>query len=94
MRPYSLIWTDTFLKTARKFLRRHPELEAELGDVLRQLEEDPCAPRLRLHALKGKHHGKHAASLTYSHRIILLLRVTNRVIVLLDIGSHDEVYRE
>ena len=75
-------------------MRRNPELAGDLHAVLRQLEDDPYASRLRLHALKGKHHGKHAASLTYSHRIVLMLRVKAREIVLLDIGSHDEVYRD
>ncbi len=92
MPAYHLLWTETFLRTARKFTRRHPDLESELEAVLKQLEQDPRAPRLRLHALQGKHRGKHAVSLTYSHRIVLILRVTEKEIVLLDIGSHDEVY--
>lgn len=92
MPAYHLLWTETFLRTARKFTRRHPDLDSELEAVLKQLEQDPRAPRLRLHALQGKHRGKHAVSLTYSHRIVLILRVTEKEIVLLDIGSHDEVY--
>ncbi len=90
---YTLIRTNTFLRTGCRFLRRHPELESELADVLQQLHADPFAPRLRLHALGGKHRGKHAVSLTYSYRIVLVLRITAKEIVLLDIGSHDEVYR-
>jgi mRNA-degrading endonuclease YafQ of YafQ-DinJ toxin-antitoxin module len=93
MPAYHLLWTDTYLRTARKFIRRHPELGSELEDVLKQLEDDPRAPRLRLHALQSKHRGKHAVSLTYSHRIVLVLRVVAKEIVLLDIGTHDEVYR-
>ena len=34
-----------------------------------------------------------AVSVTYEYRIILTLEVTVREILLLDIGSHDEVYR-
>ena len=92
MPAYHLLWTETFLRTARKFTRLQSDLESELEAVLKQLEQDPRAPRLRLHALQGKHRGKHAVSLTYSHRIVLILRVTEKEIVLLDIGSHDEVY--
>ena len=58
------------------------------------LETDPRAPRLRLHKLKGRHRDKHAVSLTYSYRIVLIMRIVNAEIVLLDIGSHDDVYRE
>ena len=90
---FALIWTATFARTARKFLRRHPDLAGIFADVLRQLEADPHAPRLRLHPLQGKHKGKHAVSLTYEHRIILILRLTARDVVLLDVGTHDATYR-
>jgi len=90
---FTLVWTDTFARTARKFLRRHPGLQGIFEDVLRQLETDPHATRLRLHPLKGQHRGKHAVSLTYEHRIVLILRLTAKEIVLLDVGTHDEVYR-
>ena len=93
MPVFTLVWTETFERTARKFLRRHPELAGLFEDVLRQLETDPHSPRLRLHRLKGKHRNKHAVSLTYSHRIVLILRLASEEVILMDVGSHDEVYR-
>ena len=93
MKKHTLIWTQTFLRTARKFVRKHPDLVGVLEDVLGQLEEDPTAPRLRLHRLKGTHRGKHAVRLTYTYRIVLILQMKEKEITLLDIGSHDEVYR-
>lgn len=90
---FALVWTASFARTARRFMKKHPDLEGVLGDVLRQLETDPHAPRLRLHALLGRHRGTHAASLTYEYRIVLILRLTPKEIVLLDIGTHDEVHR-
>ena len=90
---YILIWTDTFARTARKFLRRHPDLAGVFEQVLRQLETAPRSPRLKLHPLHGAHQGKHAVRLTYEYRIVLILRITPREIVLLDVGAHDEVYR-
>ena len=91
-RRFVLVWTESFVRTARKFLRRHPGLTGLFADVLRQLETDPHAPRLRLHPLQGKHRGKQAVSLTYQYRIVLILRLTAKEIILLDVGSHDEVY--
>ena len=91
---FTLVWTESFARTARKFLRRHPELEGILADVLRQLETDPNSPRLRLHPLRGRHKGKHAVSVTYEYRIVLILRLTAGEVVLLDVGTHDEVYRD
>lgn len=90
---FSLYRTETFLRTARKFFLRHPELKPEFADLLTQLQEDPFARRLRLHALEGRHRGKHAVSLTYSFRVVLTLEIRKKRITLLDIGSHDEVYR-
>ena len=90
---WALYRTETFVATARKFFRRHPDLKPEFADLLRQLAEDPFAPRLRTHPLRGRHADKHAVSLTYSLRVVLVLRITEKEIVLLDLGTHEEVYR-
>lgn len=88
-----LVWTPTFTRTARRFLKRNPHLRGELEHTLRQLEENPSHPKLKLHPLKGKLAGKHAASLTYSHRIVLILALEEDEIILLDVGTHDQAYR-
>ena len=93
MPRFTLVWTATFERTARKFLDRHPALAGLFEDVLLQLESDPHAPKLRLRRLKAKHRDKHAVSLSHSYRILLVLRLTADEIVLLDVGSHDEVCR-
>ncbi len=85
--------TDTFKRTARKFLKKHHDLVDTFSLVLHKLENDPHDPELRLHALSGKHLGKHAVSLTYSYRLVLRLVLTDSEIYLLDVGTHDEVYR-
>jgi len=89
----TLIWTDTFVRSARRFLHKHPDLRGEFEHVLHHIEKDPRHSSLRLHPLKGKFQGKHAVSLAYSYRIVLILALQNQEIVLLDIGSHDNVYR-
>ena len=61
--------------------------------MLADLQHDPFQLHLELHTLTGKLSGCHAVSLTYSYRITLTLLITEWEIVLLDIGSHDEVYR-
>lgn len=93
MSNYTLIWTATFERTAAKFLKKHPDLAGLFEDILVQLETDPRHPRLRLHRLQGKHRDKHAVSLTYAYRIVLILQLRDNEIVLLDVGGHDEVYR-
>jgi mRNA-degrading endonuclease YafQ of YafQ-DinJ toxin-antitoxin module len=90
---YQLIWTNTFSRTAKKFLKRNPDLRAELERTLKQREEDPVHPKLRLYPLQGRLAGKHVVSLTYSHRIVLILAQDESKIVLLDVGTHDQTYR-
>ncbi|HEY6289320.1 MAG TPA: hypothetical protein VIW48_07725 [Nitrospiraceae bacterium] len=74
-------------------LREPTRTQKPLATVLGNLEANPFLPSLRLHPLSGELKGLHAVSVTHAHRITLTLRVTKREIVLLDIGSHDEVYR-
>ena len=90
---YTLVMPETFLRHARKFLQKHPDLRPKFQLVLEKLQDDPFQPGLKLHALTGSLDGLNAVSLTYSFRITLTLHVTEKEIVLLDIGSHDEVYR-
>lgn len=89
---FKLIWTSTFVKTSKKFFKKHPQLKSDFKDLLTQLVEDPFQQRLKLHQLKGRHKEKHSVSLTYSYRVVLYLEIVNREIILLDIGSHDDVY--
>jgi addiction module RelE/StbE family toxin len=90
---YVIATPEQFLRVARKFFRQHPDLKPRFAKLLDELQNDPYQPGLRLHALSGKLTGCYAVSLTYSYRITLTLMMTEREIVLLDIGSHDEVYR-
>ena len=57
------------------------------------MQQDPFQPGLGLHQLTGKLSGCHAVRLTYSYRITLTLLISEHEIILVDIGSHDEVYR-
>ena len=90
---YTLVWTESFTRSAKKFLTRHPDLRQKVAAVLHDLESDPFQPHLSFHHLTGKLKGVQAVSITHGYRITLTLIVSEREIILLDIGSHDEVYR-
>ena len=90
---YRLVWTDTFVRTAKRFLKARPWLRETVSGVLHRLERNPDDPALRLHPLHGALEGKQAVRLSYSERIVLRVVRREREIVLLDIGTHDEVYR-
>ncbi|WP_020674814.1 type II toxin-antitoxin system YafQ family toxin [Geopsychrobacter electrodiphilus] len=90
---FSITTSEIFLRQARKFFRKHPDLKPRFAATVSALQQDPFQPGLGLHPLTGKLSGCHAVRLTYSYRITLTLLLTENEIILLDIGSHDEVYR-
>lgn len=90
---YTLVWTSGFTRSAGKFLKQHPDLREKFAAILGDLERDPFQPHLRYHHLDGKLKGVQAISITSSYRLTLTLLITEREINLLDLGSHDEVYR-
>ena len=90
---YTLIWTAGFTRAAKKFTKQHSELGTRFATILRDLEADPYQSHLKYHHLSGRLKGIQAVSLTHSYRITLTVVVTDNEIILLDIGSHDEVYR-
>jgi mRNA-degrading endonuclease YafQ of YafQ-DinJ toxin-antitoxin module len=63
------------------------------SEVDDDLGKYPLQPHLELHGLGAKLQDCYAVNLTYSYRIILTLMVIEKEIILLDIGSHDEVYK-
>ena len=90
---YTLIAPNAFRRQLRTFLKRHRDLADVVHDVLSRLEADPFDPQLHLHPLGGRLSGCWAVRITYSYRVVLALELTEQEITLLDIGSHDDVYR-
>ncbi len=90
---YIIVASHYFLHRAKKFFKKHPDLKKSFAEVVDDLRKDPFQPHLELHGLGGKLQDCYAVSLTYSYRITLTLMVTEKEIILLDLGSHDEVYK-
>ena len=89
---WQLRFTESHLRIAVRFLRRHPELKRQYGKTLALLEANPHHPSLRLHALAGKHEGLHSVSINLSYRITLELLIQDQVITPVNVGDHDAVY--
>ena len=89
---WRLVTTSHFDRQVDRFVRAHPSLKSRLAQVLRDLEADPSQPHLRVHTLRGELEGLHALRLTYAYRITLSLDRDQQEIVLVDVGSHDELY--
>ena len=90
---YKLIYTDSYKKRVLKFSKYHPELKEQYRKALLLLEANPMHPSLRLHKLKGKLSKLHSISINASYRITLEFMITDKQIVLINVGNHDETYR-
>jgi len=92
----SLVLTPRFKRSYRKFVKRDPRLQRRIEDSLRQMQEDVFSGSLSTHKLSGELFGFWACSCGYDCRILFTLeqdlKTDEDVIVLLDIGTHDEVY--
>ncbi|MBC8215546.1 MAG: plasmid stabilization protein [Candidatus Marinimicrobia bacterium] len=90
---HSIQTPAAFRRNAKKFFKIHPELKNRFRSIIEILRKHPTNPSLKLYSLSGKKKGLHAISLTYEYRITLIIRFTEKAIILVDIGSHDDVYR-
>jgi mRNA interferase YafQ len=91
-----LVLTPKFKRAFRKFVRRNTRLQKHIEDTLLQMQEDVFATSLGAHKLSGTLEGLRACSCGYDCRIIFTIEQHpasgDQVIVLLDIGTHNEVY--
>ena len=87
-----ILYTDSYNKRARKFLKKHPELLGQCEKTLKLLEINPYHTSLRLHKLQGRLSDLHSVSINISYRISIFFIIENDQIVPVDIGTHEEVY--
>lgn len=90
--PFSLIFTASYEKIEKRFLKRHSDLLERYHKTLAILEQEPFHPSLRLHALEGRLAGLQAVSINLQYRVTLELELREQEIVLVSVGSHGEVY--
>ena len=89
---YEIIIPDSCLKKVKKFFIKHPELKPSFQSILEKITEDPLRPSLKLHPLQGSLQGIWSVRLNYQYRILLTLKIEEKQVILLNIGSHDDVY--
>ena len=91
-----LILSTKFKRAVRKFTRRNPQLQAKIEDTISRMCEDAINPSLGTHKLEGKLAGLLSCSCGYDCRIIFSMETVEETgeveIVLLNVGSHEEVY--
>jgi mRNA-degrading endonuclease YafQ of YafQ-DinJ toxin-antitoxin module len=87
-----LLREKNYLKREVKFFKKHPDLIEKYGKILKKLTNDSLESSLKLHKLQGNLEKFHAVRLTYEYRIVLVLQIVDEQIILVDIGTHDDVY--
>jgi len=89
---YELVFTQSYTRRVKRFIRKHPELTGQYRKTLELLELNPFHPSLRLHKLKGQLSDMHSVSINLSYRITIEFLVKGRTIIPVDVGPHDGVY--
>lgn len=95
MKKRKLVLSTSFKKSYKKFVSKKPFLKPAIEEAILQLEEDAFAPGLKTHKLSGKLYGYLACSCGYDCRIVFSIekeKSQNEFILLIDIGTHEEVY--
>ena len=95
-----LVWDKSFKRSFKKLIRKNSQLQDKIFSVLAVLEKEPFAPSLKAHKLRGNLEGLWACWVAPDCRIIYKFEREEKAeeeaqkenIVLIDIGSHDEVY--
>ncbi len=87
-----IIYTESYIKRARKFIKKHPDLIDQYAGTLKLLELNPFHPSLRLHKLKGKLSNIYSVSINIIYRISIDFIIEEDTIIPINVGKHDEVY--
>ena len=91
-----LVPSPKFKRAYRKFVRRFPHLREKINEAFFQMEIDVYSFKLQTHKLSGKLYGAFACSCGFDCRIVFSIendsKTGNEFILLIDIGTHEEVY--
>ena len=92
-----LVLSKAFEKSYKKFTSNNQALKISIAKALHKIQSDAYDPALRTHKLSGKLAACLACSCGYDCRIIFtiekdLSNAEAEIILLLDIGTHDDVY--
>jgi len=87
----SAIWDEAFKRSYKKRIKRNNERRLRFWRRMELFLASPFSPQLRTHKLSGKLEGQWAFSVDEDCRVVFEFVGEDKVL-LIDIGSHDEVY--
>lgn len=94
----NVIWSKGFKRSFKKLIKKNPQLKTKIFDALKLLVNDPFTPSLKSHKLSGNLANFWSCFVAYDCRIIFSFsedgKFLEMIILLVDIGTHDEVYHK
>ena len=84
--------SDSYRKKVIKFFKKHKDIYPQYKKTIELLQHNPHHPSLRIHKLQGKMDKFSSISINMKYRIVVDFIIIDEVIILVDIGSHDDVY--
>jgi len=82
-----LLQSPRFKRRLRSWLKVHPETARDIESALKAISHDDADPSLKIHKLRGPLSGCWACSAGYDVEVD-----TEKMIRLLTLGTHDQVY--
>lgn len=86
-----ITWDQGFKRVYKKKIKNNEKLKKKFWDTIELFSKDSFDHRLRTHKLTGKLEGLWAYSCSSDCRVIFKF-IGKGEVLLVDIGSHDEVY--
>jgi toxin HigB-1 len=87
----NITWDQGFKRIYKKKSKNDDELKKTFWKSLESFSTNPSNPVLKTHKLTGRLKGLWAFSVSYDCRVIFKFLGDNEIL-LIDIGSHEEVY--
>ncbi len=76
----------------KRYAKLTPKLQVKVDDAIGRFVADPFDPLLKNHALTGELLGKRAFSVSGDYRVVFEEYKDYTVVLLLDVGTHNQVY--
>ncbi len=87
-----VIYSNNFKKSYRKVILKNRKFKDSFDKKWNIFINNPEYPSLKNHDLKGNLKGLKSISIKYNMRLIYK-EVSKDIIIVYDIGTHDEVYK-
>lgn len=78
---------------SKRYSKLIPKLKNKVDNAIIRFQTDPLDSSLCNHALSGSMHGKRAISVTGNVRIIFEEHDDYALVLMLDVGTHPQVYK-